>query len=115
MTDELGKRLIKLREALDITQEEFAKRIRVSKGYISSLEVSKRELNPRLIKLISDTFGVNERWLQTGKGKMFTNPKDVSLDEVISLYKQLHPKLQKLVIEQLKVLLEMNRFHGEDE
>jgi transcriptional regulator with XRE-family HTH domain len=114
MTDELGKRLIKLREALDITQEEFAKRIRVSKGYISSLEVSKRELNPRLIKLISDTFGVNERWLQTGKGKMFTNPKDVSLDEVISLYKQLHPKLQKLVIEQLKVLLEMNRFNGED-
>jgi transcriptional regulator with XRE-family HTH domain len=115
MTDELGKRLIKLREALDITQEEFAKRIRVSKGYISSLEVSKRELNPRLIKLISDTFGVNERWLQTGKGKMFTNPKDVNLDEVISLYKQLHPKLQKLVIEQLKVLLEMNRSHGEDE
>ena len=114
MTDELGKRLIKLREALDITQEEFAKKIRVSKGYISSLEVSKRELNPRLIKLISDTFGVNERWLQTGKGKMFTNPKDVSLDEVISLYKQLHPKLQKLVIEQLKVLLEMNSFNGED-
>ena len=114
MTNELGERLIKLRTALDITQEEFARRIRVSKGYISSLEISKRELNPRLIKLISDTFNVNERWFQTGKGKMFTNPKDVSLDEVIALYKQLHPKLQKLVIEQLKVLLEMNRFNEEE-
>jgi transcriptional regulator with XRE-family HTH domain len=111
----LGKRLIELRTALDLTQEEFAQKIRVSASYITSLERSHRELNPRLIKLISDTFGVNERWLQSGKGKMFTNPKDVSLDEVISLYKQLHPKLQKLVIEQLKVLLEMNRSHGEDE
>jgi transcriptional regulator with XRE-family HTH domain len=115
MTKELGERLIELRTALDITQEEFARRIRVSKGYISSLEISKRELNPRLIKLISDTFGVNERWLQTGNGKMLTNPKDVSLNEVISLYKQLHPKLQKLVIEQLKVLLEMNKIPKDDE
>jgi len=40
---------------------------------------------------------------------MFTDPKDVSLEEVIALYKQLHPKLQKLVLEQLKVLLEMNK------
>jgi transcriptional regulator with XRE-family HTH domain len=115
MTNELGKRLIKLREALDITQEKFAKRIRVSKGYISSLEISKRKLNLRLIKLISDTFDVNERWLKTGNGEMFTNPKDVSLKEVISLYKQLHPKLQKLVIEQLKVLLEMNKIPKDEE
>jgi len=115
MTKELGERLIELRTALDITQEEFARKIRVSKGYISSLEISKRELNPRLIKLISDTFGVNERWLQTGKGKMFTNPKDVNLNEVISLYKQLHPKLQQLVIEQLKVLLEMNKIPKDEE
>jgi hypothetical protein len=32
------------------------------------------------------------------------------LEEVITLYNQLHPKLQKLVLEQLKVLLEMNKF-----
>ena len=106
----LGERLITLRTNLGLTQEEFAKKIRVSKGYIPSLERSHRELNSRLIKLIADTFGASERWLQTGKGKMFTDPKDVSLEEVITLYNQLHPKLQKLVIEQLKVLLEMDRF-----
>jgi transcriptional regulator with XRE-family HTH domain len=115
MNRELGERLIELRTALGLTQEEFAQKIRVSKGYITSLERSHRELNPRLIKLISDTFGANERWLQTGEGKMFTDPKDVSLGEVIALYNQLHPKLQKLVIEQLKVLLEMNRFPGDGE
>jgi len=109
MAKELGERLIELRTVLGITQEEFAKKIRVSTSYISSLEISKRKLNPRLIKLIADTFGANERWLTSGKGKMFNDPKDVSLEEVIALYKQLHPKLQKLVLEQLKVLLEMNK------
>jgi len=40
---------------------------------------------------------------------MFSEPKAISLDEVTALYSQLHPKLQKLVIEQLKVLLEINK------
>jgi len=115
MDKALGERLIELRTALDLTQGEFAQKIRVSASYITSLERSYRKLNPRLIKLISDTFGVNENWLKTGKGKMFTNPKDVCLDEVIDLYKQLHPKLQKLVIKQLKVLLEMNKIPEGDE
>ena len=112
MDKELGERLYELRSALGLNQEEFALKIRVSKGYITSLEHGHRELNDRLIKLISDTFGVNERWFKTGKGKMFTDPKDVSLEEVISLYNQLDPKLQKLVIEQLKILLEMNKTSG---
>ena len=109
MDKKLGERLIELRTALELTQEQFARKIRVSKGYITSLEKSHRDLNPRLLKLIADTFGANERWFQTGKGKMFTAPKDVNLEEVIDLYNQLHPRLQKLVIEQLKVLLEMNK------
>jgi len=115
MNRELGKRLAELRSALGFTQEEFAGRIRVSKGYITSLEKSRRELNPRLVKLISDAFGVNERWLNTGSGRMFADPRDVNLDEVIALYNQLHPKLQKLVIEQLKTLLEMSRANENDE
>jgi len=111
MDKKLGERLYKLRSALGLNQEEFAKEIRVSNGYITSLERSSRKLNDRLIKLISDTFGANEDWLKTGKGKMFAEQKAIHLDEVTALYKQLHPKLQKLVIEQLKVLIEMNQIH----
>jgi len=109
MDRESGERLAELRSVLGFTQEEFARKIRVAKGYITSLECSRRKLNPRLVKLISDTFGVSERWLETGNGGMFTDPRDANLDEVIALYNQLHPKLQKLVIEQLKVLLEISR------
>jgi hypothetical protein len=65
--------------------------------------------------LISDTFGVNEDWLLSGNGVMFTDPKDVELTELISLFNQLHSKLKKLVIKQLKVLLEINQFPHEEE
>jgi len=109
MDTEPGKRLCELRTALGLTQEEFALKIRVSKGYITSLERSHREFNSRLIKLVADTFGADEQWLRTGEGGMFTEPNNASLDEVTALYRQLHPKLQKLVIAQLKVLLEMGR------
>jgi transcriptional regulator with XRE-family HTH domain len=110
MNKELGGRLIELRTALGLTQEKFAEKIRVSKGYMSALEQSHRELNSRLIKLISDTFGANENWLQSGTGKMFSEPKDIELSEIISLFNQLHPKLRKLVIQQLRVLLEIRQF-----
>jgi transcriptional regulator with XRE-family HTH domain len=110
--NEPGGRLIELRTALELTQEKFAEKIRVSKGYMSALEQGHRELNSRLIKLISDTFGVNEAWLDAGMGEMFLEPKDVDLLEIISLFNQLHPKLKKLVIKQLKVLLEINQFPG---
>jgi hypothetical protein len=76
------------------------------------LERGHRELNSRLIKLISDTFGVNENWLQSGTGEMLLEPRDVDLSEITGLFNQLHPKLKKLVIEQLKVLLEINQFPG---
>jgi transcriptional regulator with XRE-family HTH domain len=108
MNKELGARLIELRMVLGLTQEKFAERIRVSKGYMSSLEQSHRELNTRLIKLIVDTFGVNENWLLSGNGDMFTNPKDVELSEIVDLFNQLHPELKKLVIKQLRILLEIN-------
>jgi len=108
MNKELGARLAELRMALDLTQEKFAEKIRVSKGYMSSLEKSHRELNVRLIKLIADTFGVSENWLLCGTGPMFNDPKDVGFPEIIDLFNQLHPELRKLVIKQLRVLLEIN-------
>jgi transcriptional regulator with XRE-family HTH domain len=115
MNGALGARLIELRTVLGLTQGKFAERIRVSRGYMSSLEKSHRELNVRLIKLIADTFGVNENWLLNGTGDMFKDSNNVEFSEIIDLFNQLHPELRKLVIKQLRVLLEINNKlpHGE--
>lgn len=64
-------RIVSLREELKINQEEFAKKIGVSRNFISLVETGKRNLSDRTITDICRKFNVNESWLRTGEGKMF--------------------------------------------
>lgn len=64
-------RIISLRESLKVNQEEFAKRIGVSRNFISLVETGKRNLSDRTIADICREFDVNEIWLRTGEGEMF--------------------------------------------
>jgi transcriptional regulator with XRE-family HTH domain len=109
MKGEEGHRMTQIRAALGLTQEKFAERIRVTHGYISSIEQGRKPLNARIAKLIADTFNVNEAWLKSGSGEMFNGPPDKDLSEIIALFNRLHPRLRRLVIKQLEVLLEMSR------
>lgn len=65
-------RILSLRESLGINQEEFAKRIGVSRNFISLVETGKRNLSDRTVSDICREFNVNEIWLRTGEGEMFT-------------------------------------------
>lgn len=65
-------RILSLRESLGANQEEFAKRIGVSRNFISLVETGKRNLSDRTIADICREFNVNEIWLRTGEGEMFT-------------------------------------------
>jgi transcriptional regulator with XRE-family HTH domain len=104
-----GKRLAALRTALGLTQGQLARQIRLSSSYISAIEQGQKPLNARIIKLIADTFNVNEAWLQSGAGEMFKGDEDRELQEILGLFDQLHPRLKELVIKQLEVLLDLNR------
>lgn len=66
---EIGDRLNYLRENhLKISQEEFGKKIGVSRFSISNHESGKRKLTERVITDICREFDVNEIWLRTGEG-----------------------------------------------
>lgn len=65
-------RILSLRESLGVNQEEFAKRIGVSRNFISLVETGKRNLSDRTISDICREFNVNETWIRTGEGEMFT-------------------------------------------
>jgi transcriptional regulator with XRE-family HTH domain len=110
----MGRRLIELRHVLGLTQQAFGAKIRISKGYVTSLEKNRQPINDRIIKLIADTFGVNTEWLKTGAGEMFFDPKNLRLTEVISMFNQLNPDFQNFIINQLKQLLEMNHHYQGD-
>lgn len=77
-------RLLEVRRFLKLNQEEFGKRVELSKPSISALENGTREITDRTVKLICSEFNVNEQWFRTGQGEMFVQSESFSLDEYAS-------------------------------
>lgn len=59
-----------LRKSLGLTQEEFAKRLNISRNTVATYEVGKSNPSDAAITLICRTFNINEKWLRTGEGDM---------------------------------------------
>jgi transcriptional regulator with XRE-family HTH domain len=115
MDQAVSRRLLELRQTLCLTQKEFGGKIHISKGYVTSLEKSRQPLNDRIIKLLSDTYGVNPEWLKHGKGAMFLEKRDNQIDEIIRIYNQLNPAFQNFIVGQLKNLLKMNHNYSDED
>jgi transcriptional regulator with XRE-family HTH domain len=108
MDQAVSRRLLELRQTLSLTQKEFGEKIHISKGYVTSLEKCRQSLNDRIIKLLSDTYGVNPEWLKHGKGAMFLEMRNKQIDEIVRIFNQLNPDFQNFIVGQLKTLLKMN-------
>lgn len=67
----LNERIKELRKALNLTQQEFADRIHISRGALAVYEIGRNEPIDAVIALICREFDVNEHWLRTGEGDMF--------------------------------------------
>ena len=68
----VGERVKALREKLGITQEEFSQRFGTTRNTITNYEANRRAPMDATIKSICREFDVNEEWLRTGEGEMFT-------------------------------------------
>ena len=102
----VNERLALVRKALKMTQREFAGKISVSTGYIASMETGDRDVNLRIMKLVSAIFGVSLQWLESGEGEMFYAGTEMEIEEIISLYKQLNPFFRQFIIRQLRDLID---------
>lgn len=67
----IGERIKELRQALKLTQKEFAERVGIGQSAITWYEKGEREPLPSILKNIYQEFNVNETWLRTGEGEMF--------------------------------------------
>lgn len=72
---EINERIREIVKALGITQTEFSQRLKLSQQYVSQLTRTGVP-SDRTIRDICDKFNVNEKWLRTGKGKMFERKTD---------------------------------------
>lgn len=105
----INDRIKEVRLALGLSQAKFAKAISISNGYIAGIELGNRNVNDRLIKLISITFNVRETWLKSGDGTMFNEQPDQLLNLASTTFKELKPVYQEYILKQIDQLLEIQQ------
>lgn len=79
----IGERISLLRKSLGLNQEEFGKRINVTRSAVSNYEKGLRNIMDRVISDICREFYVNEEWLRNGEGLMFKEEDTFSLDDYL--------------------------------
>lgn len=107
----MNERILAVRKALKLTQTDFGKRIGLSTAAVSDVEVGRRAVQDRHIKLIISAFPqVSEEWLRTGAGEMFIkedNPIKAAMrryafpdivEKLLTAYAKLDPDEQEAVL-----------------
>ncbi|MFW6680626.1 helix-turn-helix domain-containing protein [Lacrimispora sp. AGF001] len=59
------------KEVLHMRQEEFAAKLKISRGNISNIEIDRVKVTDRVISDICSEFNVNRNWLLYGEGEIF--------------------------------------------
>lgn len=110
----MNDRIKKVRESLDLTQEEFGRRIGSARNTIANYENGNRNPSNSVILSICREFNVNEEWLRSGEGEMFckleTNDivvkatrllgeKDPMFEAFVETYSTLSPSDRKVLMD----------------
>jgi transcriptional regulator with XRE-family HTH domain len=89
------------------TQDQMAKTLCVSKGFLSSMEIADRKVSPRITRLLALTYGVSENWFERGEGEIFVSDgSGGEIEQIISLYKQLNPFFKGWFRRQLQEIID---------
>ena len=75
----MSERIRILRQALGLSQTEFAKKMGMTRSMVSNMELGLIEIPDYKIEMICKVFNARANWLRTGEGEMFHQPSE-SLD-----------------------------------
>lgn len=107
----ISQRIRLIRRQFKLSQQEFGKRLGVSRDVIGNLEYGRVEPKEPFIDLLCAVFSINKDWLLTGVGE----PADINIesrkniDEAIKIMSALTPELQDYALEQMKGLLKIQK------
>jgi transcriptional regulator with XRE-family HTH domain len=89
----INERIKKVRKLEKLSQTEFAEKLGVTQPSLSDIEKGKTiNIDERNIKLICTLFNINEKWVKTGEGEMYSD-SGRKLDE---MFPELIAKLSDL-------------------
>ncbi len=90
--EKIGDRIRIFRKSEKLTQVEFARRLGVQGGYISTLETHGNEPSEQLILNICRTFEVDYRWLKLGIGMQY-DPQSSYLTKIGKMKEEIHRRI----------------------
>lgn len=73
----IGNRILQVRKENDLSQDDFGKKIGLSRSIIGCYEKNLRNVSDRAIRDICINFNINEDWLRYGKGEKYLIPKEI--------------------------------------
>ncbi|WP_166542200.1 helix-turn-helix domain-containing protein [Acutalibacter sp. 1XD8-36] len=79
----LGERVRKIRRQMDLTQQDFGKRIGIKSNSVSLIESGGRNASDQVILAICREFDISEDWIRTGAGEMFEPEATNALDALV--------------------------------
>ena len=101
MTETINDRIKKIRLELGLSQIKFCREIFFSPGHYAGIELNDREVNQRIIKLVSVIYNVREEYLKTGKEPMFSKAPDLKLQKMIGIFQSLPDEYKDCVLHQI--------------
>lgn len=66
----MNTRIKKIRKNLKLTQEEFGKRLGVSRNAIANIESGRVNPSDLFLKLLSKEFNISKEWIETGSKEL---------------------------------------------
>lgn len=82
----MNNRVKEVRKALDLSQEEFGKKLGVSRGVVVNVELNRAEIKPLFIDHLCSIFNVNRMWLLNGNGSMFVETEKTLISQLSDEY-----------------------------
>lgn len=79
----IGARIKEIRKSENLTQQEFADKLGISRANIANYEKDLRTPIEAALVLICDKYNINRKWLETGEGK---KERPVSRDAEIASF-----------------------------
>lgn len=97
----MNERIKRVREALGLTQAEFAAAIKKTNALVSRYESGERVPPDSAIALICTTYNVSEEWLRDGIGEMFVTrtPNQELARFIAQVFKDEPDSLRRFVLE----------------
>lgn len=74
---DINERLKLIRLYFNLSQKNFGSRLTIAQNYLSNIEKGYRNVTDKIIKITCFEFNINEEWLRTGIGNMFTKQDDI--------------------------------------